>query len=400
MGVSAADLGHIPMSPNLSATLARSSELAGAAGVAEVSLEHLLAALCDDPDAIAVLDASHITIERLKADVAARVLHGAPASHGPRGGFSVSQDVRRILEAAVAAARGSRRRDINGAIVLAAIVGDARSVAAEILEAHGLTFENAIRALQTALSAPREVPASAPVADDVLARARERVQSRSAPSLREIMKDLPRPAPPPPSVRPTIEPKPELPAQVAGPESSFPFPPQPAQPVANPPLSPVAEEPVQEAAKSFSNAAGAEVSEAAAPPADVPSRNQVDMDQRPVPAEPTLPLPKFPAASAAPEGPALPFPGRAGPAPSGDTHAPFGPGQQQPPRRAAAQAEDVGGAAMPVPDILASIARGRPVPISAAAHSSRGAASNRATTTKDPFAPWIPRACPAAGAPV
>ncbi|HET6387754.1 Clp protease N-terminal domain-containing protein [Hyphomicrobium sp.] len=212
--MTATDFAQIPMSSDLAATLARGADFAGSSGAAEVSLEHVLAALCDDPDASAVLDASQMDAERLKADVVERVLaNTAPASE-PHDSLGVSKDVRRILEAAAAAARGSRRRDINGAIVLAAIVGDGQSLAAQILEAHGLTFDNAIRALQAALAAPREAPAPAPapppaqqqpqphqqqpVADDVLARARERVQSRSAPSLRDIMNDMPRPAPPTP----------------------------------------------------------------------------------------------------------------------------------------------------------------------------------------------------------
>ncbi|WP_339086753.1 Clp protease N-terminal domain-containing protein [Hyphomicrobium sp. ghe19] len=195
--MTATDITQIPMSSDLGATLARGADFAGSSGAAEVSLEHLLAALCDDPDAGAVLDASQINAERLKADVVSRVLQGTEPSTERHDSLGVSKDVRRILEAAAAAARGSRRRDINGAIVLAAIVGDARSLAAQILEAHGLTFDNAIRALQAALAPPREAPAQppAPVADDVLARARERVQSRATPSLREIMKDMPRPAP-------------------------------------------------------------------------------------------------------------------------------------------------------------------------------------------------------------
>src|ERR1700675_521124 len=99
------------MSTDLAATLARGADFAGATGAADVSLEHLLAALCDDPDAIAVLDASHINGERLKADVVSRVLQSAQPSPNPQDSLGVSQDVRRILEAAAAAARGSRRRD-------------------------------------------------------------------------------------------------------------------------------------------------------------------------------------------------------------------------------------------------------------------------------------------------
>lgn len=235
MGVTAPDITQIPMSSELATTLARGAEFASATGATEVSLEHLLAALCDDPDAAAVLDASQISGERIKSDVIARILETAQAAATPQDSLGVSVEVRRILEAAAAAARGSRRRDINGAIVLAAIVGDARSVAAEILETHGLTFENAIRALQAALT-PREAPApqpqQPPVADDVLARARERVQSRSAPSLRDIMKDMPRPAPLEPSGTLSAAPSTNEPL----PEATFPERPQPENPVPEPPL--------------------------------------------------------------------------------------------------------------------------------------------------------------------
>ncbi|MEQ1716157.1 MAG: Clp protease N-terminal domain-containing protein, partial [Hyphomicrobium sp.] len=201
--LAAAELAQIPMSQVLAGTLARASEGARATGASEVSLEHVLAALCDDPDAADVLSVSHIEVERLRAEVISYLVQhrgesGSHAAHQgctPGGNLSVSVPLRRILEAAAAAARGGRRRDINGAIVLAAIVGDGRSVAAQILQAQGLTFDGAIRALQSALAQPAREPvvAVAP-AEDVLARARERVQSRSAPSLREIMLDRPRAA--------------------------------------------------------------------------------------------------------------------------------------------------------------------------------------------------------------
>lgn len=185
------------MSQNLGTTLARASDLASFMGSVEVSLEHVLLALCDDPDAEAVLTASRVDVQHLKAETHG-YLNSLPRL--PSGaGFGVSQALSRILEAAAAAARGSRRRDINGAIVLAAIVGEGRSAAAQILQVHGLTFDEAIRALQAALAAPaRESLPDIRPTDDVLARARERVQSRAAPSLREMMKDAPRPVQPPP----------------------------------------------------------------------------------------------------------------------------------------------------------------------------------------------------------
>lgn len=206
VNLAAADFSQIPMSQNLAATLARASDAANAIGSASVGLEHVLLSLCHDPDAEAVLTASRVDVGRLQAETAQYL--GAQPNQPTGNGLGVAPELTRILEAAAAAARGSRRRDINGAIVLAAIVGDGKSVAAQILQAYGLTFDEAIRALQAALAPPMRdtVPDMRP-ADDVLARARERVQSRSAPTLRDIMSDGPRtapalPPPPPPAVDP------------------------------------------------------------------------------------------------------------------------------------------------------------------------------------------------------
>ena len=55
-----------------------------------------------------------------------------------------------MLQAAASAAQQSRRKQIDGAIVLAAIVGDGKSPAAGLLKSLGMTFEEAIRALQRA----------------------------------------------------------------------------------------------------------------------------------------------------------------------------------------------------------------------------------------------------------
>ena len=201
MSLAAADFSQIPMSQNLGTTLARASDVANSFGAAEVALEHMLLALCDDPDAEAVLMASRVDVQHLKAETHGYLNSLPRQQSGP--GFGVSQALSRILEAAAAAARGSRRRDINGAIVLAAIVGEGRSAAAQILQVHGLTFDEAIRALQAALATPpRETLPEIKPADDVLARARERVQSRAAPGLRDMMRDAPRPALPPPPPAP------------------------------------------------------------------------------------------------------------------------------------------------------------------------------------------------------
>lgn len=200
----AEDLRRIPMSQGLGATLARAAEYAQAQAHGEVALEHLLLALTEDDDAAQVLSASHVNTLLLKSDVS-HFLGGLDVRHdgGDPGKISLAVDLKRILEAAAAAASQGRRREINGAIVLAAIVGDGRSSAAHMLRAQGLTFEEAIKALQRALAPPAAmappaaIPSAKPDAEDILATARARVQTRAAPGLPPAP---PRPEPAPPVV--------------------------------------------------------------------------------------------------------------------------------------------------------------------------------------------------------
>jgi len=187
------DLSRISMSAGLATTVSRAVDYARSQGHQEVTLEHMLVALCDDPDATLVLAASNIDTARIRAEVADYLggLGARAAPYGQGGDPVVSGDLIRILEAAAAAARGGRRREINGAIVLAAIVGDGKSPAAELLRAQGLTFEGAIRALQSA----RQTTAP-PTAGDILAGARERVQARARGPVYPAQRTEPEPPPP------------------------------------------------------------------------------------------------------------------------------------------------------------------------------------------------------------
>ena len=186
-------LSRIAMSSGLAASLSRATDYARERGHGEVTLEHMLLALCDDHEAVLVLAASNVNVAELVAEVGAQLASFPTRSQMPDSDLVVATDMRRILEAAAAAARGGRRREINGAIVLAAIVGDGKSAAAQVLSGLGLTFEGAIRALQSKPASEVAVPASpsprpvpAPDAEAILAGARERVQSRiGVPARRE-----------------------------------------------------------------------------------------------------------------------------------------------------------------------------------------------------------------------
>jgi hypothetical protein len=221
------ELGRIPMSPFLTATLARAADYATAQAHRDVVVEHLLLALTEDPEASIVLKSSSVDVARLNNDVSAYLGHiEERRPEGSSGAVAVSADLRRILEAAAAAAQQGRRREINGAIVLAAIVGDGKSAAAQMLRSQGLTFEEAIRALQRVAQAqaPKPAPAAAPQqasADDILASARERVQTRTAPRLQERDEEQHRPAPGPPPEPAAANPAPTVPREAADPHSGF-----------------------------------------------------------------------------------------------------------------------------------------------------------------------------------
>lgn len=215
-------LGRIPLSANLMATLTRAAGYAGAQQHREVALEHLLLALTEDPDAALVLSLSNVEIDQLKGDVSSHIGRmDDRVTQSPIAELRIASELKDILAAAAAAAEG-RRNEIDGAIVLAAIVGEGKSTSAHLLRAHGMTFETAIRALQQAATArsapagtsmaappanaaapapaPHPAPNAAPAqqhaqptvhhnsqtAEEILASARQRVQGRIAPGLPEI----------------------------------------------------------------------------------------------------------------------------------------------------------------------------------------------------------------------
>jgi hypothetical protein len=215
----------------LDESLQRAHKLAVAQGHGTVALEHLLFALTEDPEAVALLAASRTQLDRLRADTSGylgqmtHALAGAPGKAPAPG-----QDLLRILQLAGLAARQSQRRQIDSAIVLAAIIGDGNSPAAGMLKAQGLTFEEVIRVLQQAVppavtaappqmqlaSPPAPVPPAPPAAtpppprpavsdaENYLASARARVKQSEPPAHVSRAGHSPRPPVPPRSDPPTV----------------------------------------------------------------------------------------------------------------------------------------------------------------------------------------------------
>ncbi len=149
-------LQSIPMSPNLSQSVGRAREFAREQSHRALLLEHLLLAFTEDPDASGVLRACNVDISRLGTDISGYLgglLEDMRAPPGTEPG--PDPELLRVIEAARQAAQQSRRRAIDGAIVLAAIVGDGKTPAAGLLKAHGMTFDEAIRTLQKASAQAR-----------------------------------------------------------------------------------------------------------------------------------------------------------------------------------------------------------------------------------------------------
>ena len=252
----AEQLRSIPMSPNLGQSLERAHRCARDQSHRLVTLEHLLLALTEDAEAALILQSANVDLARLGTDVSGylgRLMEDMRAEPGaePRP----DAELLRVLQAAASAAQQSKRKQIDGAIVLAAIVGDGKSSAAGLLKALGMTFEEAIRALQRAntkarlkplakasaaaavpaavaptvpatadagpeLFAPQaaaEVPITEPgspipqplatqSADEILAAARARIQKRAAATARTeaaVLHDVP-PPPEPPAPEPLM----------------------------------------------------------------------------------------------------------------------------------------------------------------------------------------------------
>lgn len=157
-------LTWMPKSRALGATLTRAHDIARAQGHASVLLEHLLQSLVEDPDASAVLLSCQVDLLKLNESVsqhlAAQPVAGADQPVASPGLIL-------ILEYAAAAARQSKRNEVNGSIVLAAMTGEGKSDAARMLKAAGLKFEDTISALR---KGPPPRPASSDAAPSQPAR--------------------------------------------------------------------------------------------------------------------------------------------------------------------------------------------------------------------------------------
>ena len=133
------------LSRNLEQTLHRALNIATEYRHEYATLEHLLASLVDDPDAVAVLRACGVDLDKLRADVT-DFLEGElnmPPLNGmedpkPTSGFQ------RVIQRAIIHVQSSGREEVTGANVLVALFSERESHAVYFLQEQDMTRLDAV----------------------------------------------------------------------------------------------------------------------------------------------------------------------------------------------------------------------------------------------------------------
>src|SRR5246500_1083084 len=133
------------LSPNLEKTLHRALGYANERRHDFATLEHLLLALTEDPDAVAVMRACNVDIERLRRDLADYIdsqLGNLISNHGgeakPTAGFQ------RVLQRAAIHVQSSGREEVTGANILVAIFSERESHAVYFLQEQEMSRLDAV----------------------------------------------------------------------------------------------------------------------------------------------------------------------------------------------------------------------------------------------------------------
>jgi len=133
------------LSPNLEKTLHRALGYANERRHDFATLEHLLLALTEDPDAIAVMRACNLDIDRLRRDLVDYIdnqLGNLISNHGgeakPTAGFQ------RVLQRAAIHVQSSGREEVTGANILVAIFSERESHAVYFLQEQEMSRLDAV----------------------------------------------------------------------------------------------------------------------------------------------------------------------------------------------------------------------------------------------------------------
>ena len=154
--------GHVelPRSAYLEQTLRRAWNAAQQRSHRYVTLEHLLLALLDDPDAIELLQAVDADIPLIQGSVATALNNSAAlvAPGGKPPAFSYKFD--NLFTSAFEHATSAGRKEIDGAFLLVALAKHPESDASAILAANGFNAQVAQRTLDALLNPSPPPPAA------------------------------------------------------------------------------------------------------------------------------------------------------------------------------------------------------------------------------------------------
>ncbi|MSO97714.1 MAG: ATP-dependent Clp protease ATP-binding subunit ClpA [Rhodospirillaceae bacterium] len=133
------------LSQNLEKTLHRALGAASERRHEYATLEHLLFALCDDPDAIAVMKACNVNVDQLRQtakqfvdDDLKGLISGSSEDPKPTSGFQ------RVVQRAAIHVQSSGREEVTGANVLVALFSERESHAVYFLQTQEMTRLDAV----------------------------------------------------------------------------------------------------------------------------------------------------------------------------------------------------------------------------------------------------------------
>lgn len=146
------------LSSNLEETIHRSIDLATRRRHEFATLEHLMLGLCEDPDAVHVLRACDVEIDRLSSDLIGHIdkeldylVSEYPVDPRPTDSFT------RALQRAAVHVQSSGREKITGANVLVAIFSERESHAVYFLQEQGMTRWDAVNFISHGIAKEREL---------------------------------------------------------------------------------------------------------------------------------------------------------------------------------------------------------------------------------------------------
>ncbi len=156
------------LSDNLERSLQKAIDIAREYRHEFVTLEHVLRALTEDEDAVEVLQACRIDLEKLRHDLDAFLKEelGAMESEGESLPDSVpSRGVRRVVRRAAQHVRGSGKTTVTGANILVAMFSERDSHAVYFLNLQNMRRVDAVSFISHGASRPTGPSAAAPAAE-------------------------------------------------------------------------------------------------------------------------------------------------------------------------------------------------------------------------------------------